>query len=119
MSKRPKKIYPLMDVFAITSDTEQMPNTVLQAMAASRPIAAVDVGDIALNLSPENRGLVVAREDEDGFVQVLGKFFSDATLRRSITKANREYVLDNYSLDQMVRSYGTLFDEALNASNVG
>ena len=109
----PEKVFPLMDVFAITSDTEQMPNTVLQAMAASRPVAAVDVGDIAANLSPENRKMVVAREDEASFVEMLDRLLSDAPLRKSVAAANRRHVLANYSLDKMVAAYGALFDDAL------
>jgi L-malate glycosyltransferase len=111
----PEKVYPLMDIFAITSDTEQMPNTVLQAMAASRPIAAVDVGDIVANLSPENRKLVVSREDEASLVEMLDRLLSDTALRKDVGDANRKHVLANYSLEKMVASYGTLFDDALNA----
>ena len=35
---KPEKVLGLIDVFALTSDTEQMPNAVLQAMAAARRI---------------------------------------------------------------------------------
>lgn len=112
----PEKIYPLMDVFAITSDTEQMPNTVLQAMAASLPVAAVDVGDIAVILSPANRELVIARDDEAGFVAMLDRLMSDSVLRKSVAKANRNHVLENYNMDMMVDSYRTLFDDVLSAA---
>src|SRR3546814_6853205 len=42
-----------LDIFALSSDTEQMPNSLLQAMAAARPVAAVDVGDLSRLVAPE------------------------------------------------------------------
>src|SRR3546814_16840210 len=44
-----------LDIFALSSDTEQMPNSLLQAMAAARPVAAVDVGDLSRIRSEERR----------------------------------------------------------------
>jgi glycosyltransferase involved in cell wall biosynthesis len=42
----PESVLGTFDIFALSSDTEQMPNALLEAMAASRAIAAVDVGDV-------------------------------------------------------------------------
>ena len=53
-----------IDIFALSSNTEQMPNSLLQAMAAGRPVASVDVGDVARMVAPENRDLIVPRDDE-------------------------------------------------------
>ncbi|MGH6975916.1 MAG: glycosyltransferase, partial [Stellaceae bacterium] len=44
--REPQRVLAFFDVFALSSDTEQMPITVLEAMAASLPIAAVEVGDV-------------------------------------------------------------------------
>jgi glycosyltransferase involved in cell wall biosynthesis len=111
--EHPEKVYPLMDVFAITSDTEQMPNTVIQAMAASLPVAGVDVGDVKSVLSPDNRGLVVDRADEDGFAAMLGKLLDDGGLRVSLATANRRHVVAEYSAETMVDAYADIFEQAL------
>ena len=42
----PEAVLGSFDVFALSSDTEQMPNAVLEAMAARLPVASVDVGDV-------------------------------------------------------------------------
>jgi L-malate glycosyltransferase len=115
--EQPEKIYPLMDVFAITSDTEQMPNTLIQAMAASLPVAGVDAGDIKANLSPQNREMVVDREDEKGLADFLVRVLNDDEFRSGLAAANRAHVAQNYGAETMFAAYGSLFDEFLNSSS--
>src|SRR5581483_8307551 len=43
---RPETVFAGLDIFAMSSDTEQMPYGLLEAMAAGLPAAATDVGDI-------------------------------------------------------------------------
>ena len=111
--EQPEKIYPLMDIFAITSDTEQMPNTLLQAMSAALPVAGVDAGDIKANLSPWNREMVVAREDEQGLADFIIRLLDDGELRAGLAAANRSHVVETYSADTMFAAYGALFDDLL------
>src|SRR5271156_5258828 len=63
----PEAVLGTFDIFALSSDTEQMPNALLEAMAASRAVAAVDVGDVKSILCEDNRHFVAARDDEAAF----------------------------------------------------
>ena len=58
----PARLLGAFDVFAISSDTEQMPISVLEAMAAGLPIAGVDVGDVKEMVSIENRQFIDAEQ---------------------------------------------------------
>jgi glycosyltransferase involved in cell wall biosynthesis len=109
----PHKVYPLMDIFAMSSDTEQMPNTLLQAMAASRPVASVDIGDVRAMLPPENAALVVPRGDEAALAVVLDRLLGDAGLRAALAAANRRHVVAAYSKERMYAAYGVLYDAAI------
>ena len=55
----PESVLGTFDIFAMSSDTEQMPNALLEAMAASRAIAAVDVGDVKSIVCEDNREFIV------------------------------------------------------------
>jgi glycosyltransferase involved in cell wall biosynthesis len=107
-----------MDIFAMSSDTEQMPNTLIQAMAAGRPVAAVDVGDVRANLSPENRRFVVPREDEAGFAAAIGSLLSDPALRAALSVANLAHVNAHYTHDRMFAAYGEAFEATLASARI-
>ena len=100
----------LFDVFAVSSDTEQMPYTVLEAMAASLPIVATDVGDISTMVAPENRRFVVSRHDESRFLQALTLLLNDRDLRRRIGLLNCQRVNREYGINTMIAAYDRLFE---------
>ena len=60
-SASPERFYAGFDVFALSSDTEQMPLSVLEAMAAGLPVASTDVGDVRWMLAEENASYVVEK----------------------------------------------------------
>lgn len=106
-------ILPGFDIFALMSDTEQMPNSVLQAMAAARPVVATDVGDVSRIVAPENRPFVCPKHDEDSLADALVRLTVDAGLRRRLGQRNRERVWRDFTLDTMVRRYQAILDEAV------
>ncbi|TVR80165.1 MAG: glycosyltransferase [Rhodospirillales bacterium] len=106
-------ILPGFDIFALMSDTEQMPNSVLQAMAAARPVVATDVGDVSRIVAPENRPFVCPRHDEDRLADVVIRLALDAGLRRRLGQRNRERVCRDFALDTMVCRYQAILDEAV------
>ena len=109
---KPEAVLPEFDVFALSSDTEQMPNALLEAMAASLPIAAVDVGDVRSIVSEENRPFVVAR-DERPLADALENLLRDLPLRRRLALANCERVANHFSLEGMLARYSNLFASVL------
>lgn len=109
----PEKVLRLLDVFVISSDTEQMPNALLQAMAAGRAVAGVDVGDVKEIVAPENRRFVVTREDEAGLTGAIATLLSNAQLRAAVGAANRARAEAVYGIERMVEAYRALFEAAL------
>jgi glycosyltransferase involved in cell wall biosynthesis len=102
---RPEAVMGAFDIFAMTSDTEQMPYALLEAMAARLPILATDVGDIAAIVSAENRPYVVMRDDLDGLAGVLAALCRSAQLRRDLGECNRRRIERDFRIDPMVRDF--------------
>ncbi len=104
----PAQAYRGFDVFALSSDTEQMPLSVLEAMAAGLPVAATDVGDVGLMLSEANRPFVVAPDDA-ALAAALATLLDRPALRRALGAANRARAERDYDEAAMVRAYAALF----------
>lgn len=107
----PQKIIPAFDIFALSSDTEQMPISVLEAMAAGKPVASTDVGDTATMVAEGNRHFIHGFEAGE-LATSLDTLLSDTVLAKSLGAANQKLVRERYSLDAMVESYDRLFVEA-------
>lgn len=99
----------LLDIFAISSDTEQMPNSINEAMAAGLAIVGLSVGDVKHMVSPQNKEFIVAAGDDHAFSEALKKLVRDKEKQKSIGSANYEHVKEHYALTDMYRKYAELW----------
>lgn len=106
---RPEEALAGFDIFALSSDTEQMPLSVIEAMAAGLPVAAVDVGDVKRMLAPENAPFVAGRGDGAGLSRAIGALLDDATLRAQVGAANAARARAVYDEAAMVAAYDALW----------
>jgi len=93
------------DLYAISSDTEQMPNAVNQAMAAGKAVVGLDVGDVRHIVSAPNKPWIVARGDEGAFADAMARLLQDDAVRQAVGAANAAHVRATYSLDGMLAAY--------------
>jgi glycosyltransferase involved in cell wall biosynthesis len=107
----PSSLYAGFDIFALSSDTEQMPLTVLEAMAAGLPIASTDVGDVAAMLSAESRFAVTALDDA-ALGTALATLVTNPDLRHQLGTANRAKAEREYGQEAMFAAYADLFSPA-------
>jgi glycosyltransferase involved in cell wall biosynthesis len=104
----PEIIYPAFDVFALSSDTEQMPYSVLEAMACGLPVAGIAVGDVKDMVSERNQTLIVKPAD-DLLSQSLLHVLKDAGKGQAIGVLNRVKVIADYEITTMCAAYENLF----------
>ncbi len=107
----PRPFLEQMDIFALSSDTEQMPLSLLEAMASALPVAATDVGDVRHMLAPDNATaeLVTQREDA-ALAMAIGRLADDAALRARLGQANRARAEAEFDQRRMFDAYAALFD---------
>jgi glycosyltransferase involved in cell wall biosynthesis len=106
---KPETVLGTFDVFAISSDTEQMPVALIEAMAAGRPVAGVDVGDVRMMVCASNREFIVPREDEAAFAASLRRLLTDQPLRQRLSEDNRARACSEFSQEQMFDEYSAIF----------
>ena len=113
----PWKYIGLFDIFALSSDSEQFPIALVQAMSAGLPVAATDVGDVADMVAVENAPFIVPR-DEAALTTALARLISDAALRREIGEANRRKAHARYREEEMAACYADVYEKAMGRPGV-
>ena len=108
--------YRVLDILAISSDTEQQPRALLEAMASSLPVVASEVGDIAAMLPPEQARFLVSLSGaavEPEFAEHFATLARDPHARFEAGKLNRRRVAECYDFDRMTGAYRELYGQLL------
>jgi glycosyltransferase involved in cell wall biosynthesis len=100
-----------LDIFALSSDSEQFPISLIEAMAAGLPCVTTDVGDCATIVADPNRPYVTQVND-DAFANALARLCADPHTRQLLGAANRAKALAEYDERVMIARYRTLYDAA-------
>ncbi len=90
-------ILPGFEIFCLTSDSEGMPNAILEAMAAGLPVVATRVGGIPRLVSHGETGLLVNRGDVVGFASAVRSLLQKPDLARQMGLAGRRRVEQEFS----------------------
>jgi glycosyltransferase involved in cell wall biosynthesis len=106
-----ERVYAGLDVFMLSSDTEQMPTTVLEAMAAGLPVVATDVGDVAEMLAAPNRPFVVPATAQ-ALARAALSLLNHKELRHQVGAANQARARSEFAQERMFAAYCELFDRA-------
>jgi L-malate glycosyltransferase len=105
----PESVLGLFDIFALTSDTEQMPYALIEAMAAGLPVVATDVGDVREMVAAENAAFIVPLSSECALIDAMSELARDATRRRLLGHLNREKARREFQASMMMKIYEALF----------
>lgn len=79
----------LFDISVLTSISEGMPNSLIEAMAASRPVVATAVGAVPDAVSEGETGFLVPQRNAAVLSERLTSLINDEALRRRLGEAGR------------------------------
>lgn len=97
---RPRDLLAIAALFALSSETEQLPMSMLEAMSHALPVVATDVGDVMRCASDANRPWIVSRSPE-AIAAALSTLIDDEALRRRVGEANLHKVRSDYAFQSM------------------
>jgi glycosyltransferase involved in cell wall biosynthesis len=89
--------YRTADVFALSSDFDNSPNVVLEAMAAGLPIVATDVGGLRDYVTPPENGTLTPKGDPHAFARALLEYLSNPAGARAVGAHNRRDAVERFS----------------------
>lgn len=102
-----------LDVLVISSKWEGLPVTLLEGLAARRPIASTAVGGVPNVVVDGESALLVPSEDSSALADAVLKILQNPSLAKSLVDAGFEQVKNQFSLDAMVAKILTLYWELL------
>ncbi len=100
-----------VDIVVQASHREGLGNTLLEAMAAARPIVASTAGGIVDVVVPEETGLLVPPRDVPALAQALDRVYGDATVRERFGAAGRRRAETLFPLTGETDNWCRLFEE--------
>jgi glycosyltransferase involved in cell wall biosynthesis len=101
------------DVFALSSSSEGMPVSVLEAMAAGLPVVASRVGGVPEQVVDGETGLLVDAGDVEDLAEALARLVGDGELRRRLGAAGRARAEAAFDLEPFRRAHLELYSREL------
>jgi glycosyltransferase involved in cell wall biosynthesis len=108
--------YAAFDALVLPSGNEGTPVTVIEALAAERPVVATRVGGVPDVVRDGEDGFLVEAGATDDLADRLERLARDPALRARMGKQGRERVLPRYAVDRLVDDVDELYRSLLSAA---
>lgn len=101
------------DLFVLSSVSEGIALTLLEAMAASLPVVATDVGGNREVVVPGETGLLVPPGDPAALAEAMAALLADPARAAAMGQAGRTRAEQDFSLDRTAGAYEALYRRLL------
>jgi glycosyltransferase involved in cell wall biosynthesis len=109
--------YAVCDAVVLTSASEGTPVTIIEALAAGRPVVATDVGGVRDVVDDQETGFLVAPGDTRALAERVGILAADPARRAAMGEAGRQRVLERYAVERLVGDVDVLYRELLETTS--
>jgi glycosyltransferase involved in cell wall biosynthesis len=106
------------DIFVLPSRSEGFSNAVIEAMAASLPVVATDVGGNAEAVIDGINGYIVKANDADALFEAIEKLLNDPELALAMGAAGRALAVEKFTIDAMMKAVTARYRSLLSPVDV-
>jgi glycosyltransferase involved in cell wall biosynthesis len=103
-----------IDIFVTTSLSEGLSISLLEAMAAARPIVASSILPNTELIEHAVTGLIVPVKSPDNTARAIARLIQEPDLAQQCAKQARERILKDYTIDRMFQETWNLYNDLLN-----
>jgi glycosyltransferase involved in cell wall biosynthesis len=97
-------LHKAFDIFVMSSVTEGLGTSLLDAMAAAKPVVATRAGGIPEVVADGETGILVPPRDHDAMAEAIVRLLKDEALRRQMGEAGRARARSLFSAERMVQN---------------
>ena len=108
---QPPNLHGLFDVSVLCSTSEAFPNSVLEAMAAARPVVATDVGGTPDAIRQGTTGLLVPPSDPSRLAEAILRLYQEPALRTKLGNAGCAAARSGYSTEAVIGQVEALYSK--------
>ena len=105
--------YAAMDAVALPSGNEGTPVTVIEALAAGKPVVAYEVGGVPDVVREGVDGFLVKAGDTSGLASRLAQLAADPELGHRLGEAGRKRVLERYGVGRLLDDVDQLYRDTM------
>ena len=102
------------DCFLMTSISEGIPLTIIEAMAARLPVISTAVGGIPEMITDGKSGFLSQAKDSASLASHLVRLSQDAALQKSVAEAGHVRAEESFSIQSMLSGYANMYQEMIN-----
>jgi glycosyltransferase involved in cell wall biosynthesis len=114
-----RELFQAMDVFALSSIREGLPNVVLEAMALEVPVIATRVAGVPRLVRDGENGLLIEPGPTEQLHEALDRLRTDGGLRRQLALAGRRTIEEKHSFRARMDKIAALYDRVLKRDSRG
>jgi len=103
-------VHKAFDIFVMSSITEGLGTSLLDAMACGKPIVATTAGGMPEVVSHGETGLLVPPRDDEALAKAIVTLLKDEALRRAMGDAGERRVCERFSAERMVQDTLKLYE---------
>jgi glycosyltransferase involved in cell wall biosynthesis len=104
-----RSVFELMDVYALSSTREGLPNTVLEAMAMETPIVATDVDGVREAVTDGREAILVPAQNPERLAAGIDVMLNDGELRARLVRQARQKVSSEFSFAYRTRTIEEMY----------
>jgi glycosyltransferase involved in cell wall biosynthesis len=106
-------VYAAADVFVAPSTQDNLPNTVMEALACGTPCVGFDIGGMPDMIEHQRNGYLAKPIDVESLAAGIDWVLSDSDRSLNLQQRAREKVEQEFSLELQARRYSQLFAEVI------
>ncbi len=103
------ELISVFDVFVLSSNEETFPNAILEAMAAEKPVVAMNVGGVSEIVVDGQTGILVPKGNVSKLSDAIIKLITNQDIARKMARDGRNRVEKYFSMERMVNERENLF----------